>query len=490
MRIPTEPSAAPSRPGVQDSFIRLPHCRPASAKFGNGGSACKASSDSSLASAASSIQLTSQGIDSPKPEAAAVPGSSALQPRSSVQYANSRNGLTLHRVSVSTKKAQRRQQHLIQHTLHQQPAHQCHPLATVSSPCPAAVPVLQACQQTPDNQTLSGPLFTPLVSHSTPIAAAHRQSKDMSSRTACQLAGSTTVKRKLPSSGTAAKRARTVGRQMQSPSRSKKLQRLGNELYSSSGKGTLLRKGSRRVSRAGLKAPAEGSQPVAKATTYARQGRQLVRLTPSMAKAISTRGIVKPRQPSSIRRNLAAARLRAPIKMPQQCLLYSRTGKCEAAKQGRCNCLHDPKKITICGRWLRGTCSRPNCPLQHCLQPHLLPVCTFFLQGMCSKEDCPYLHVNLDPAAPVCRDFVRGYCPRGAVCPHKHLTPKMVRELRASKSLSIGCLASSRKVPMHGSQPKPSPTLASLNSDLMKPAFLRDLDDEVLDRDGLRFNLD
>ncbi len=65
---------------------------------------------------------------------------------------------------------------------------------------------------------------------------------------------------------------------------------------------------------------------------------------------------------------------------------------------------------------------------------------------MCSNEDCPYLHVNFDPAAPICKDFVRGYCPRGAVCPHKHLTPKMVKELRASKSFQVGRIASSKKV--------------------------------------------
>ncbi|KAK9848568.1 hypothetical protein WJX84_009498 [Apatococcus fuscideae] len=254
---------------------------------------------------------------------------------------------------------------------------------------------------------------------------------------------------------------------------------------SSSGKGALRRKGSKIVSQIKKRSSlsVENAQAAQKALKYKRQGRQLVRLTPSMVKASAGVGVIKRRRQASISGQ-------APRKIPAQCLLYSRTGKCEAARRGQCALSHDPKKIVICGRWLRGTCSRSDCPLQHCIQPHLLPVCTFFLQGMCSNEDCPYLHVNLDPAAPVCRNFVRGYCPRGALCPHKHLTPKMVRDLRASKSFNIGCLASGKKAPSLPSQPQPSSALASLNSDLMKPAFLRDLDDEPLDTEALCFTLD
>ncbi len=70
-----------------------------------------------------------------------------------------------------------------------------------------------------------------------------------------------------------------------------------------------------------------------------------------------------------------------------------RTGKCEAARQGRCSLSHDPTKITICGRWLRGTCTRANCPLQHDLQPHLLPVCTFFLQVLQMTHNI-YHHIS------------------------------------------------------------------------------------------------
>ena len=59
----------------------------------------------------------------------------------------------------------------------------------------------------------------------------------------------------------------------------------------------------------------------------------------------------------------------------------------------------------------------------------------FFAQGSCTKENCPYLHRKIDLGAPVCRAFVEGVCLRGALCPHKHLTARMVKELRASRSL-------------------------------------------------------
>lgn len=57
------------------------------------------------------------------------------------------------------------------------------------------------------------------------------------------------------------------------------------------------------------------------------------------------------------------------------------------------------------------------------------------LQGVCTTEDCPYAHVKVDPHAPVCQEFVSGHCPRGVACTKKHLTPRMIRQLRQSKAL-------------------------------------------------------
>ena len=245
-----------------------PRLKPAGAENGSAGTASKASSDSSLASAASSVQVTSQGIDSTRPAGTSVPNSSALQPRSSLHYANSRNGLTLRRVSVSTKKAQRQQQHLIQHTVHQQPASQAHAHLAVSASSPGlkAASILQAEQQIPGHQTQisSRPPCTPPASSSAFAASPGQQHTGTHSQTPGRLPGSAAVKRKLPSSSTLTKRQRTAGRQIQSPSRSKKLQRLGNELYSSSGKGTLLRKGSKAVRKTGTRVSTDGSHPPAK----------------------------------------------------------------------------------------------------------------------------------------------------------------------------------------------------------------------------------
>lgn len=60
------------------------------------------------------------------------------------------------------------------------------------------------------------------------------------------------------------------------------------------------------------------------------------------------------------------------------------------------------------------------------------------LQGECSKEDCRYLHQQLPASPPVCRAYAAGFCSKGCSCAQKHLTPKMLRELRASRTLRAG----------------------------------------------------
>ena len=51
-------------------------------------------------------------------------------------------------------------------------------------------------------------------------------------------------------------------------------------------------------------------------------------------------------------------------------------------------------------------------------------------QGTCTHEECPYLHKAPAPGARVCQDFLGGYCARGAGCPDKHLTVRMMRDMR------------------------------------------------------------
>ena len=57
------------------------------------------------------------------------------------------------------------------------------------------------------------------------------------------------------------------------------------------------------------------------------------------------------------------------------------------------------------------------------------------LQGECSKKDCRYLHKQLPASATVCRAYAQGFCSRGSACMQKHLSPKMLRELRATRTL-------------------------------------------------------
>ena len=40
-------------------------------------------------------------------------------------------------------------------------------------------------------------------------------------------------------------------------------------------------------------------------------------------------------------------------------------------------------------------------------------MCSYFIRGKCTRDDCPYLHVNVNRDAEICEDFVNGYCPLG-----------------------------------------------------------------------------
>lgn len=42
-----------------------------------------------------------------------------------------------------------------------------------------------------------------------------------------------------------------------------------------------------------------------------------------------------------------------------------------------------------------------------------MPVCSFFLRGVCTRDNCPYLHVSVGPDAELCGEFIKGYCPLG-----------------------------------------------------------------------------
>ncbi|XVE95555.1 hypothetical protein REPUB_Repub02eG0108000 [Reevesia pubescens] len=119
-----------------------------------------------------------------------------------------------------------------------------------------------------------------------------------------------------------------------------------------------------------------------------------------------------------VRWSLHTARLRL-VKMRKYCQFFTRFGKCNI-DDGKCPYIHDPSKIAVCTKFLKGLCSNPNCKLIHKVIPERMPDCSYFLQGMCTNENCPYRHVHVNPNASTCEGFLRGYCADGNECRKKH----------------------------------------------------------------------
>ncbi|KAG7326263.1 hypothetical protein KOW79_009664 [Hemibagrus wyckioides] len=102
------------------------------------------------------------------------------------------------------------------------------------------------------------------------------------------------------------------------------------------------------------------------------------------------------------------------------CMYYNRFGKCN--RGSACPYIHDPEKVAVCTRFLRGTCKQTDgtCPFSHKVSKEKMPVCSYFLKGICNNSSCPYSHVYVSRKAAVCQDFIRGYCPQGEKCKKKH----------------------------------------------------------------------
>ena len=199
----------------------------------------RASSDSSTVS--SSSRLASPSLSSTNNAALAAAGTGLL-PRTSLQYTNCLNGLTLRRVSIATKKGQRQQLHLAQHTYHRPAASLAHAdsaaAGRVQPQSHQASPSLLGARSTASAALCVTPAGQQLVRAATLTGTASEQ-----------VANRTSSKHKLPMASASVKRARSSSSHLQTPSRSKKLQRLGDDFYSSSGKGGLRRKGSKIVSQ-------------------------------------------------------------------------------------------------------------------------------------------------------------------------------------------------------------------------------------------------
>ncbi|XP_070923755.1 zinc finger CCCH domain-containing protein 3 isoform X1 [Macaca nemestrina] len=101
-------------------------------------------------------------------------------------------------------------------------------------------------------------------------------------------------------------------------------------------------------------------------------------------------------------------------KRKEYCMYYNRFGRCNRGE--RCPYIHDPEKVAVCTRFVRGTCKKTDgtCPFSHHVSKEKMPVCSYFLKGICSNSNCPYSHVYVSRKAEVCSDFLKGYCPLGA----------------------------------------------------------------------------
>ncbi|XP_059830636.1 zinc finger CCCH domain-containing protein 3 isoform X2 [Hypanus sabinus] len=141
-------------------------------------------------------------------------------------------------------------------------------------------------------------------------------------------------------------------------------------------------------------------------------------LSSSLTKTFTNRHIAS----RAVQRSLAIIR-QAKLKKSKKkeyCMYYNRFGKCN--RGDNCPYIHDPEKVAVCTRFLRGTCKKTDgtCPFSHQVSKDKMPVCSYYLKGICSSNNCPYSHVYVSRKAEVCQDFLKGYCPLGAKCKKKH----------------------------------------------------------------------
>uniref|UniRef100_A0A1A7W7P7 Zinc finger CCCH domain-containing protein 3 n=1 Tax=Iconisemion striatum TaxID=60296 RepID=A0A1A7W7P7_9TELE len=135
-------------------------------------------------------------------------------------------------------------------------------------------------------------------------------------------------------------------------------------------------------------------------------------MSPALSRHIASR---------AVQRSIAIIRhARQKKQQKQYCMYYNRFGKCNRGTS--CPFIHDPDKVAVCTRFLRGTCRQADgaCPFSHKVAKEKMPVCLYFLKGICNNNECPYSHVYVSHKAEVCQDFVRGYCPEGEKCKKKH----------------------------------------------------------------------
>ncbi|XP_035230681.1 uncharacterized protein LOC118202616 [Stegodyphus dumicola] len=148
--------------------------------------------------------------------------------------------------------------------------------------------------------------------------------------------------------------------------------------------------------------------------TFIRSTSDTMKASSPISKTLASRALNR-----SINRALTASVRKKAIKINTYCMFYNRFGRCN--KGIKCPYIHDPSKIAVCTRFLRGTCKIDGCPFSHEICPGKMAICSFYLLGTCSKINCPYRHENLNPDAELCKAFVQGYCSEGKECKKAHI---------------------------------------------------------------------
>ena len=81
------------------------------------------------------------------------------------------------------------------------------------------------------------------------------------------------------------------------------------------------------------------------------------------------------------------------VSRQQYCLFYNRFGRC--SRGAECRLIHDPKRVALCPRFLRGTCKLDNCPYSHVISEEKMPLCSFYAKGMTiliySRKMCSFI---------------------------------------------------------------------------------------------------
>ncbi|XP_022084066.1 uncharacterized protein LOC110975684 isoform X2 [Acanthaster planci] len=158
------------------------------------------------------------------------------------------------------------------------------------------------------------------------------------------------------------------------------------------------------------------------------QGRKLMlkSSTPSVTRKVASHVLQR-----SIYISLTAKqRTKKQSQMKQYCMFYNLYGRCK--RGDACPYIHDPEKVAVCTRFLRGTCPKTDgsCLFSHKVSKEKMPVCSYFLRGICNRDDCPYSHVKVSSKAIPCSAFIKGYCPLGEKCKKQHV----LRCVRFSKT--------------------------------------------------------